>query len=290
MLIRLTSSDLIVEVDPVRGADVLSLVDRRTGVDVLFRTPWRERADAIRNGQAPSTVDPTAVWMEQYRGGWQTLCPTAGPPRTLHGAPLDFHGEASVVPWAVDESSPTTTRLHVDLFSLPIRIDRTLTLEGSVLHQVDVLTNLSAVPLGFDYSNHPAFGGAFLDGECRIGAGATRFTSSAGRENALVGGAVNEWPWAAGSDGEPVDLRVLPAPGRPREVLGWLSDFTEHWVALANPGLDVAVRLEWDGEHVPYAWFWQELEATPDAPWFGRARAASSGRWPDGRRRDPGSG
>jgi hypothetical protein len=275
MLIRLTTADLIVELDPGRGADVLALVDVRTGVDVLFRTPWRERADAIRHGQAPSTVDPTATWMEQYRGGWQTLCPSAGEPRTIHGAPVSFHGEASVVPWTVDEVTATSARLHVDLFSLPIRIDRTLTVEASALHQVDVLTNLSDVPLGFDYSNHPAFGGAFLEGECRIETGATRFTSSEGRENAIVAGSVNEWPWAAGSDGKPVDLRVLPSAGHPREILGWLSDFTEHWASIANTRLDVAVRLEWDGAHVPYAWFWQELNAGAEAPWFRRARAAA---------------
>ena len=28
--------------------------------------------------------------MEQYRGGWQTLCPNAGAPRTVHGAPVGF--------------------------------------------------------------------------------------------------------------------------------------------------------------------------------------------------------
>lgn len=274
-MIRLTTADLLVEIDEGRGADVLSFVDRRTGVDVLFRTPWRERADAIRAGQAPSTVDPTAIWMEQYRGGWQTLCPVAGPPRSVHGAAVDFHGEVSVVPWSLDERSETEARLHVDLFSLPIRIARSVSVEGPRFHQVDVITNLSSVPLTFDYSNHPAFGGAFLDGECRIDTGAQKFTSDPEAADVFAGGSEHSWPWAVDRSGLRVDLRVLPRPGVPREVLGFLSDFTDYWVRVANLDLGLAVRIEWDGEHVPYAWFWQELNATEAAPWFRRARAAA---------------
>ncbi|MBU3068056.1 DUF4432 family protein [Nocardia sp. NEAU-G5] len=269
----LTSPDLQVSIDPGRGADVLSLVHRRTGVDALFRTPWRERADAVRDGQRPSTYDPVAGWLEQYRGGWQTLCPNAGDPRSVHGAPVAFHGEASVVPWRVDEASTGSARLQVELFSIPVRIDRVIELQGPRLHLADTLTNLSDIDLEFDYSSHPALGGPFLDGDCRLDTGARRFTSDPERETAIDSGSEHRWPEAITTSGERVDLRRIPPRGSSREVFGWLHDFTEHWVSVTNLDLGLTVRLDWDGTHLPYAWLWQELNATQQFPWYGRARA-----------------
>lgn len=273
--LELASPDMVVKIDAGRGADVLSLVDVRTGVDVLFETPWRDRADAIRGGQPPSTFDPVAGWLEQYRGGWQTLCPNAGEPRPVHGAPVAYHGEASVVPWTVDDVAPSSARLHVALFSVPIRIDRTVEVRSATLRIVDTLTNLSNTPLEFDYSNHPAFGGVFLDGDCRIETGARLFTTDPATATFFNPGSEYPWPWATSRSGETVDLREIPPPGNPREVFGWLSDFSEYWASVTNLGLGLTVRIEWDGTNLPYAWLWQELNATEDFPWYGRARAVA---------------
>lgn len=271
--IEFASRDLMVTMDPGRGADVLSLVDRRTAVDVLFRSPWRERADAIRGGQAASTFDPVAGWLEQYRGGWQTLCPNAGDPRSVHGAPVAFHGEASVVPWAVEEVTSSRARLEVELFSVPVRISRDIALHGRDLRIVDTLTNLSNTPLEFDYSSHPALGGSFLAGDCRIDTGARRFTSDSDSSTILEPGSEHRWPWAIRRSGERIDLRQVPTPGTSRELFGWLDDFSEYWASITNVDLGLTIRIEWDGEHLPYAWLWQELNATQTFPWYGRARA-----------------
>ncbi|MFF1876355.1 DUF4432 family protein [Leifsonia sp. NPDC058230] len=270
--IRLRTESIRAEIDPGRGSDILSLVDVRTGIDVLFRTPWRSRADAVRSGQAPSTADPTAAWLEQYRGGWQTLCPVAGDPRRVHGAPVGFHGEASVVPWAVDEVTSSSARLHVELFSVPVRIDRVVELQGATITVTDTLTNLSDVTIGLDYSHHPALGGPLLDGPCVIETGATRFVSDPERATALAAGATFDWPHAADASGEPVDLAAVPAPGSRRELFGWLDGFAQPFATIVNPGLGLGVRLDWDGALLPYAWLWQELNQTDAFPWYRRAR------------------
>ncbi|WP_164479236.1 DUF4432 family protein [Nakamurella antarctica] len=271
----LSTADLFVAIDPQRGADILSLTDRRTGVDVLFRTPWRERADAIRDGQQPSTFDTKAGWLEQYRGGWQTLAPNAGDPRQVHGAPLAFHGEASVAAWSVDDKTEHTARLHVELFSVPVRIDRTIRLTGPTISIIDTLTNLSTTALEFDYSHHPAFGGAFLDGTCRIETGARRFTSDEQTTSIRNPGSEHQWPYAVATSGDRLDLREIPAPGSPRELFGWLHDFQAHWASITNLDLDLTARIEWDGELLPYAWLWQELNASDEFPWYKRARAVA---------------
>jgi hypothetical protein len=272
--LELVSDDIAVTIDPGRGADVLSLVHRRTGVDVLFRTPWRERADALRAGRTPSTIDPDAVWLEHYRGGWQTLFPNAGPARSVCGAPVPFHGEASVVPWEVDDVSPSAASCHVDLFSVPVHIERTIRIDGPKMTIDDRLRNRSSVDLEVDYVQHPAFGAEFLAGDCRIETGARRFTGDPGSATNGPAGTGHPSLWEP-SPGRDTLQRRLPPDGAAERVFGWLDEFREHHASIANLDLGFAAHIEWDGEHLPYAWFWQELNATPEFPWFERARVVA---------------
>lgn len=260
--LELSSDALRVDLDPGRGCDILSVVDARTGIDVLYSTPWRERAGAIRAGeQAPLSADSVDSWMEQYRGGWQTLCPNAGPPRAYDGATLGFHGEASVVPWTVLRSDAASASLRIELFTVPLVIERTVVVEGSSLQLVDVLTNTSAAPIVVDYSNHPAFGGAFLDAACTVDTNASTFVT----DPDFGGG---ELPWPSGLD-------ALPGPATSSGRFGWLTGFPGEgpaWASITNPALDLSARLSWDPQRLPYAWWWQEFNASQGFPWFGRAR------------------
>lgn len=274
--LTLANDELTLDLDPGRGADVLTLAHRRHPFNVLFQSPWRDRADAIRGGQAPSTFDPVAGWLEQYRGGWQTLCPNAGPPRPVHDAPVGFHGEASIVPWTVTSASTDRAELYVELFSVPVGMSRTVSLEGSTVRLDDSVTNLSSTPLEFDYSSHPALGGAFLEGECVLQTGARRFTTDPDTDSEIFApGSQHGWPWGQTRTGETVDLRQVPKPGVQRAIFGWLHDFSDHWASVTSLDLGLTVRVAWDGGHLPYAWLWQELNATEGFPWFGRARAVA---------------
>ena len=38
--VRLASDELLVDILPSNGGDVYSVVDRRTGVDLLWKAPW----------------------------------------------------------------------------------------------------------------------------------------------------------------------------------------------------------------------------------------------------------
>lgn len=269
----LQSPDLRVVVDAARGADVLSLTHRGRDLDVLFSTPWRERAERVRTGlETPTSTDPVAGPLEQYAGGWQLLCPNAGAPRVVAGAPVGFHGEAWLAGWDVVEADELNARLRTELHTVPVLIEREVTLDaGSASMTItDVLTNLSEVELEVDYVSHPAFGGAFIDGRVTVDTGARRFTADPDTTGGAVpAGSVADWPYAA--DG--VDLRIVPGPGERRMLFGWLSDFDGHWASITNLDLGLRVRLDWDGTHLPYAWFWQELNWTAGYPWFRRARA-----------------
>lgn len=271
-LIALGDDVIELVIDPAHGADVLTLRHRSTELDLLFSTPWRDHADEVVAGERPATtVDPVAGYVERYRGGWNTLCPNAGAPRLVHGAPVGFHGEAVTARWHLVSSTPSSARLRLELFSVPVVIERELRVEGGTVQISDEVRNVSDVPLEIDYVSHPAFGGAFLDGDVTIATNARTFTADPETADGVIAaGRSTSWPGT--EDG--VDLRRLPPA--PRVAFGWLSEFDGVPSAtITNQDLGLAVRIDWEGTHLPYAWFWQELAWTDGFPWFRRARAVA---------------
>jgi hypothetical protein len=276
-ILTLRSEHLRLDIDAGRGADILDLTHLPSSTSVLFSTPWRERAEAVRAGRSPSSAsDSFTAWLEQYRGGWQTLCPNAGPERLVEGAKVGFHGEASVVRWEVTDSRAASARLRTELFSVPVVIERDLMLadDAARVCVLDTITNTSACTVSFDFSAHPALGGPFLDGPCTLDTGARLFTADPDTAGNIADpGTSHRWPWVRAGDGSVTDLRQVPPPGTPQLIFGWLSDFTGgHWASVTNADLGLTVRLSWEGTHLPFAWLWQELNASSGFPWFARAR------------------
>ena len=262
----LANEQLELTVDLDRGADIVSLVDRRTGVDVLFRTPWAERAERVaRQGSLVWHESSFAAWLESYAGGWQLLCPNAGPPTVRAGITHGFHGEAAIVPWTPAESGPDAMRLQVELHTVPLAIERRLALDGATVAIDDVVRNLSPVAVELDYQHHPAFGSPLLAPGCVVETGARTFVADADASWQFEPNVPVPWP--------PAGLEALPGRDEPRAVLGWLTDFEEPWAAIRNPELDLGVALRWDAATMPYAWLWQELGFTEGYPWYRRAYA-----------------
>lgn len=274
-MVVLTDDVLEAVIDPGQGCDFVSIRHLRTGTEVLFSTPWREHADAVREGRAAQvSYDPVGGYIERYRGGWNTLFPSAGPPKTVHGAPLGFHGESVLATWQVLETAPRELRLRHTLVSVPVTIERQIRLEGGSIRITDDLVNTSTVDLEVDLVSHPAFGGAFLDGRCTVATNAGRFHVDPETEGGVgAAGSVHTWPIVSTADGS-TDLTDVPASGESRMAFGWLSEFAgAPWAAIANHDLGFEVRIDWDATHQPYAWFWQELNWGTGYPWHRRARA-----------------
>lgn len=274
-LITLESRELSVQIDIDRGADVLSFTDKENDLNLLFSTPWRERADRLNEGgQAPLNFGTFSNWLEGYRGGWQTLCPISGPQRNLAGTDIGFHGEASIIPWDLLSQSENCIELKVNLFTVPIQINRKLVLDNNKLVQTDNITNQSSVEIEIDYSSHPAFSGLFIEGDVEIDCGAKKLYLDSDSKS-FVESTTNfsAWPVLHTTDDETLDLRKLPAKGTPWVLFGWLEDFEEQWASITNYDLGISCRLTWDSKSLPYAWLWQELEGTATFPWFKKARA-----------------
>ncbi len=251
-----------------KGADIYSLVHRRTGVDVLFKAPWGARAP----GPWPRTGTSMARWLEAYAGGWQLLLPNGGDECTERGATWGFHGEAALVPWQVLSHNETAVDLETTLFSVPLRLARRVSVDGPVLRLHEVVTNTSDQDVDFMWSHHPAFGAPFLDGNCSLQVGCrTLVADDRAPGPMLVPGSRHPWPRVTTGTEQTVDLSRVPGPSEQREVFAYLTDFASGYFAITNPRLDFGVGLRWPLEVFDKAWLWQEVRWGRDWPWFGQA-------------------
>jgi hypothetical protein len=265
---------------PARGADIHAIEDLRTGVDVLWKTPWglrRRGADNLEKGSAEA-------WLETYAGGWQVLLPSGGGPSSHRGVDHSYHGEACSLPWAAtivtDADGSDQVELRVRLRDSPLLVERVVSLvpgDGEVV-VAERVTNESDRPLEYMWVHHPAFGAPLVAPGARIVTSASTIladTSLDGPGNPLEPGTSYEWPIVRARDqldpsGE-LDLSVIPPASRGRLLLGYLGGFAEGTASIENDALDLACTLSWDLDVFPYAWLWQELGATAGPPWLGRA-------------------
>jgi hypothetical protein len=211
--LTLATPQAAVVVLPGKGADIVSFVDQASGVDVLFRAPWADRV-----GDIP-VFDSQAAWLSRYQGGWQVLCPNAGPERQQHGTVWGFHGEAALVPWQVTEYDSRRARLDVELFTAPLRLARELNLEDRTLRLTETVTNLSTVELEVMWVHHPAFGTPLVQPGCRLRTGARTLISDRDSPGTVLQPDCL-YPWPPADAG--VDL--VPVEGEDRAVVGCLTD------------------------------------------------------------------
>ncbi len=268
MSLKLSNQHAEVTVLPEKGADILSFVDRRSGVDVLFKTPWGTRTPGHWARRATSQER----WIEAYAGGWQLLLPNGGDECVERGATWGFHGEAAVLPWQVVSATKAAAVLETTLFLVPLRVRRRLSLEGRLLRIEETVSNESPEEIEVMWSHHPALGAPFLEGGCLISAGCTSVLADDRFPGTLLAaGSRHDWPYVTTVTGDKVDIREIPPPDEPRSVLAYLGGFTSGFFAVTNPRLRLGFGLRWPLEMFDKAWLWQEVHSSGGWPWFRRA-------------------
>jgi hypothetical protein len=268
MSLKLSNQHAEVTVLPEKGADILSFVDRRSGVDVLFKTPWGMRTPGrwARRGTSEER------WIEAYAGGWQLLLPNGGAECVERGATWGFHGEAALLPWQVVSATEASAVLETTLFLAPLRVRRHFSLEGRLLRVEETVSNESPEEIEVMWSHHPALGAPFLEGGCLISVGCTSVLADDRLPGTLLApGSRHDWPHVTTVTGDKVDLREFPPPDQPRSVLAYLGGFTSGFFAVTNPRLRLGFGLRWPLEMFDKAWLWQEVHSSSGWPWFRRA-------------------
>jgi len=261
---------------PGKGADIYALVSKRDGIDVLWKSPWGLPS---ATAGVPSATDSVTAWLEAYEGGWQEIFPSGGGPCRYKGVELNFHGEASLAAWECEvvasEGEAAEILLATRLRRSPFRIVRTMRVEAGrpVLRFRERITNEGGEPMAAMWGHHPAYGAPFLSGACRVDTNARLVRADDeldGPANRLEPGA--EFPWPIGRRGDDVvDLSVVPGPtDPPRQTLAYLAEFAaDHgWYGITNTDVGLGVGLVWPTAVFPFAWFWQEMHATPGFPWY----------------------
>lgn len=260
---------------PDRGGDVHAIRDLRTGIDVLWKTPWGLRIRADHDAPKHSA----AAWLNRYAGGWQVLIPSGGGPSSHRGVDHPYHGEACSLPWAAvvaTDGGGECVELGVHLADSPLLLERIVSLapgRGEVV-LAERVTNEGDRPLEYMWVHHPAFGAPLVAPGARIRTSASTIladTTLDGPGNPLEPGTSHPWPVVSTRDGRQLDLSLIPDAPPGRLLLGYLSGFDQGVASIENDALDLACTLCWQVDLFPYAWLWQELGATAAAPWFGGA-------------------
>jgi hypothetical protein len=255
-MITLRSDHLLAVVDPDHGAEMLELIDLRTG--------WRPLARAPFAAGAPLAGDlDERAWTSRYRGGWQLAAPNAGERCVVRGAVHGFHGRASVSPWQVldaDDETATLTWTGHDLSAT-----RRIALHGDQV-VVDVrFTTSGADPVPMLAVEHLAFGVELLEPavELELAGGVVRDHTTA--EAARGAGA--PWPVLRGDGGadQRIDRLALEDPAARFAVVEGLP---EGRLTARNLRTGHGAELRWDVEALPHLWFWQEARG-PDQLWRG---------------------
>ncbi|GAA1093655.1 hypothetical protein GCM10009577_14680 [Streptomyces javensis] len=255
-----------VVVNPARGTDILSLVWKATGEEILWRSPhWVDRVPAA------DTADASDVsFFDNYAGGIQELFPNAGPPTTVRGAPLPFHGEAARRSWAaeaVETAGGTALRCVTRLARYPFRMTKTFWLDGSVLRFRSEVENLSTRALPSNWGLHPAFNTATVARAATVYGPFEELTAHPedfGARQWMTPGEKRRVPAVAPGVGA---LELAPGEG-PTADLGYAT-VTGGWFGLRSPGCGLVATMSWQSELFPEIWVWQECHAPDDYPWWG---------------------
>jgi len=243
-----------------RGCDVIELLYKPKDVDFLWRRPLRPRIPA---DFTPSSYN-ARPFLDHYAGGWQELFPHASAPVQYAGADLGFHGEVWGLPWDYeilrDDPKEVSVRFWVRTLRMPFYLERTVSLRAldSAMSFHQVVVNEGKSELKFMWGHHPAFGPPFLDRNCVLDAPARTLLIDEARHN---------WPVdESGRD----HGRLVPEKAD-KEVMKYLTDLREGWVAVTQPRRKVGIGLVFDAKIFSHVWLWQEFGYTQDYPWFGRA-------------------
>jgi hypothetical protein len=256
-----------------KGADILAIRDRASGIDPLLKAPW-----GLRDPHHPLPgASEVPDWILRYPGGWQAILPNFGPACVHQGIEHPMHGEAAVMPWSAEiaqaDAEAVEVSLRIELILSPLVLERRVRLErgARTLTIAERILNAGRAPVEYIWGHHPALGAPFLSPACRIDSGAGVLAVDDAYEGAsppLAKGSRHDW------HGEVAEsVRRLPAAGEPRDMVAYLLGFEQGWWAVTNPELGVGFGLAWDPGIFPVACMWQELGATAAFPWFGRGYA-----------------
>ncbi|HEV2446189.1 MAG TPA: hypothetical protein VGS58_09715 [Candidatus Sulfopaludibacter sp.] len=159
-----------------------------------------------------------------------------------------------------------------ECFSLPLRLERTLTLtesaKGFLLSMKYRLTNTGSHPAPWSWAVHPLFAVEPGDRVELPDSIATLRLEGSGGKRLGLGGDTIRWPMAALAGGGTTDLRTVQSAKTEigdKLFAGPLSA-AENWCAIHRPGAGVRIKFGFDPAATPYLGLWICYGGWPDRP------------------------
>jgi galactose mutarotase-like enzyme len=258
----LQTEELRVEVLPAKGAEIHRLVDRRSGINLLFQAPWGLPPPGAP--PLPGSGDDPFMW--NYAGGWQDLFPSVNDACSYRGRSIPFHGEVAGLEWEHDvlesEEVEAAVRFWTRCRETPFLVEKRLRLrdgEPEIVIQQTV-TNESPESAHFVCGHHCVLGPPFLEQGCTLDLSGTTIRTSPQLwepETArLAPGQEEGWPNARLRTGGTVDLRRVPGrdAGSHDDVFVGVD---AGWATVSNERLGMTFALEWDPSVYGWVVLWQ---------------------------------
>lgn len=234
-IVHLESDDLKIDVAPTIGGRVLSLVEKASGYDFL----WRNQTLPLRPLPAGSEYDPN------FYGGIDELLPN-DIPENIDGIGCPDHGELWTTPLAWRQDGE---RLILDgqLTKSGLTYHREMSLRkgGPVIDFRYRISNPAAHPRHFLWKLHAALAvqpGDIIDCPARKGQVVDLAWSRYKTLNPF------DWPKLEGSP-----VNILPAPDGTIDFF-YLFDLANGEITWRRPGQNLRFTYAFDCKVFPYAW------------------------------------
>jgi Domain of unknown function (DUF4432) len=249
-LIVLRSERLLARIDPSHGAEVLDLVDLRSGRQLLGRPPFGSEPPS------PGDLDEEA-WTVAWRGGWQGCLPNAGNACDVSGDRHGFHGRASNDPWEPIEEAEDRCRVRWEGHGLAAERRLELTDALSIETVVTALENAPMMAL-----EHLSLGLELIEPSVQL-------DLPAGRASELDGSLGPATP----PEDAPVWPRISLLRGESERGERWnldeersrvyvVRDVPQGRATVTNPARGHGVEVQWTVETLPHLLVWHEARAS----------------------------
>jgi galactose mutarotase-like enzyme len=250
--VLLQNDSLQVRILPSFGGKIASVRSVRTGEEFLL-PPLRRY----------SGVSANAAFSESDGGGFDDCLPSvASCPLTPEFQAIPDHGDLWRVPWSV-ESQNGAVILKVEASSRPLRLTKTVSLNGSSLTIDYSLENLSTGPMRWLWSAHPLL---------LVEAGDRIILPDEIKEAYVEYSAANmlqqqtsvSWPTAISKSGFPIDLDILGIQDGATAHKLFASVGKQGWAGLYRHRARQGLVFRFDPLVLPFIGIWICYGAWPE--------------------------
>lgn len=258
------------------GGHIAEIFDKQTGVNPLWTPHWPSiEPDTFDRGtHGVYGAGAEARLLAGIMGHNICLDIFGGPSPEEEAAGVTVHGEAPVVPYAI-ESAPDRLVARATLPIAQLSFEREVVLRGSAIRIRETVENLSRQDRPIGWTQHVTLAPPFLQkGATVFRASATRsqvYDGSFGADDYLKPGALFEWPNAPAANGAVVDLQPFTnAPVSSAYTAHLLDPKRRDAFFIAfTPALRLAFGYVWRQPDFPWMGIWEENLSRRGTPWNG---------------------